>query len=105
MVADPEPGNGHGDWAADVQRMGQGIAAHRITSYNVCYTKLLRLPIVAEAVADYLRACPFPLPPDGPLFVGARGGPLGARRVQERMAELRVLLGLPDSTTPHALRR
>jgi len=62
------------------------------------------LPIVAEAVADYLRACPFPLPPDGPLFVGARGGPLGARRVQERMAELRVLLGLPYSTTPHALR-
>lgn len=31
------------------------------------------LPVVAQAVADYLAACPLPLPPEGPLFVGARG--------------------------------
>jgi len=62
------------------------------------------LPVVVEAVADYLRLCPRALPAEGPLFVGARGGPLGARRVQERMAELRVLLGLPEGATPHALR-
>ncbi len=62
------------------------------------------LPVVTEAVQAYLAACPHALPAAGPLFVGTRGGPLGARRIQERMAQLRVLLGLPESATPHALR-
>jgi integrase/recombinase XerC len=62
------------------------------------------LPAVAEAVADYLAACPFDVAANGPLFVGARGGPLNPRLVQRRMAELRGLLGLADSATPHALR-
>ena len=62
------------------------------------------LPLVIRAIEDYLAACPHRLPGDGPLFVGQRGGPLGARRVQERMAQLRGLLGLPASATPHALR-
>lgn len=62
------------------------------------------LPAVAEAVAAYLAACPHALDPEGPLFVGARGGPLNPRLVQRRMAGLRGALGLPDSATPHALR-
>jgi integrase/recombinase XerC len=62
------------------------------------------LAAVREAIADYLAACPYPLPPDGPLFVGARGGPLNPRIVQRRMEELRAVLGLPDTATPHALR-
>jgi integrase/recombinase XerC len=62
------------------------------------------LPAVAAAIDDYLAACPHLLPPEGPLFVGVRGGPLGARQVQQRLADLRRLLGLPDSATPHALR-
>ncbi|TCT11804.1 tyrosine recombinase XerC subunit [Tepidamorphus gemmatus] len=62
------------------------------------------LPEVADAVAVYLAACPFVLAPDGPLFVGARGGPLNPRIVQRRMAQLRSALGLPDGATPHALR-
>lgn len=62
------------------------------------------LPAVREAVADYLAACPHPLAPDGPLFVGARGGPLNPRLVQRQMAALRGYLGLPASATPHALR-
>jgi integrase/recombinase XerC len=62
------------------------------------------LPAVAEAVADYLRICPYALGKDGPLFVGARGGPLNPRIVQRRMANLRGAFGLPDSATPHALR-
>jgi len=44
------------------------------------------------------------LPDDGPLFVGAKGGPLAARVVQLAMVRLRGALGLPDSATPHALR-
>ena len=62
------------------------------------------LPAVRAAVADYLAACPYPLTKEGPLFVGARGGPLNARQVQRRMEALRSPLGLPDTATPHALR-
>ncbi|MCT8972397.1 tyrosine recombinase XerC [Microbaculum marinisediminis] len=62
------------------------------------------LPAVAEAIADYLRLCPYALAADGPLFVGARGGPLNPRLIQRAMARLRGALGLPDSATPHALR-
>lgn len=62
------------------------------------------LPQVTKAIAGYIKLCPYDLPPDGPLFVGARGGPLSPRIVQLAMARLRGALGLPDSATPHALR-
>ena len=62
------------------------------------------LPQVARLIADYVALCPLELPADGPLFIGARGGPLTARVVQLAMARLRGALGLPDSATPHALR-
>ncbi|GBU17402.1 tyrosine recombinase XerC [Methylobacterium sp.] len=62
------------------------------------------LPVVARALADYLAACPHPLAPEGPLFVGVKGGPLSPRVVQYAVAGLRGALGLPDSATPHALR-
>jgi len=62
------------------------------------------LPVVVEAIEDYLVACPFTLAQDGPLFVGARGGRLNAGVVQRHMRQLRAFLGLPDTATPHALR-
>ena len=62
------------------------------------------LPQVAKLIADYVALCPLDLGPDGPLFVGARGGPLSPRIVQQAMARLRGALGLPDSATLHALR-
>ncbi len=62
------------------------------------------LPQVAKAIADYVALCPLELPPDSPLFIGARGGQLSPRIVQLTMARLRGALGLPDSATPHALR-
>ena len=62
------------------------------------------LPAVMRLIADYLALCPYAVPPDGPLFLGARGGPLSPRIVQLAMASLRGALGLPDSATPHALR-
>ena len=64
-------------------------------------------PIIApvrKAVEDYLALCPYRLKPDGPLFVGVRGGRLSPRIVQLAMARMRGALGLPDSATPHALR-
>jgi integrase/recombinase XerC len=62
------------------------------------------LPQVAKAITDYIALCPLELPPDGPLFLGHRGGPLSARIVQLTMERLRGALGLPDTATPHALR-
>ena len=62
------------------------------------------LPQVAKLIADYVALCPYNLPQDGPLFVGAKGGPLSARVVQLSMARLRGALGLAETATPHALR-
>ena len=59
---------------------------------------------VLTLIQDYAAMCPYPLPPEGPMFVGARGGPLLPRIIQLTMARLRGALGLPDSATPHALR-
>jgi integrase/recombinase XerC len=59
---------------------------------------------VLTLIQDYVAMCPYPLPPEGPIFVGARGGPLNARIIQLTMERLRGALGLPDSATPHALR-
>ena len=62
------------------------------------------LPQVSQLIADYVAICPYDLPADGSLFVGARGGPLSPRIVQLVMERLRGALSLPDSATPHALR-
>jgi integrase/recombinase XerC len=59
---------------------------------------------VLALIADYAAICPYPLSPEGPMFVGARGGPLSPRIIQLAMERLRGALGLPDSATPHALR-
>ena len=62
------------------------------------------VPAVREAIEDYLRQRPYPLAPEGPLFVGARGGPLNPDLVRRAVAAARRRLGLPDTLTPHALR-
>ncbi|HXX50980.1 MAG TPA: tyrosine recombinase XerC [Xanthobacteraceae bacterium] len=65
------------------------------------------VPLIApvqKLVADYIAVCPYDLPGEGPLFVGAKGGPLSPRIVQFAMARLRGALGLPETATPHALR-
>jgi integrase/recombinase XerC len=62
------------------------------------------LPAVRQAVEDWRALNPFPATPDQPLFRAKRGGPLSARHVQATVQRLRGRLGLPASTTPHALR-
>jgi len=62
------------------------------------------LPVVREAVADYLAKCPWPIARDGALFRGAKGGPLSQGIVQKATARARIALGLPPTATPHALR-
>jgi integrase/recombinase XerC len=62
------------------------------------------LPQVLRLIADYVAQCPYDLPAEQPLFVGAKGGPLSPRIVQLAMAGVRGALGLPATATPHALR-
>ena len=69
--------------------------------------KTRMVPVLQNVLAlaqDYIAMCPHPLPAEGPIFVGARGGPLSPRIIQLTMERLRGALGLPDSATPHALR-
>jgi integrase/recombinase XerC len=62
------------------------------------------LPVVRDAVARYVKLCPYPLEPTEPLFRGAKGGPLSPRLIQLAMERLREALDLPATATPHALR-
>ncbi|MCB2077732.1 MAG: tyrosine recombinase XerC [Novosphingobium sp.] len=62
------------------------------------------LPLVREAIADYVQKCPWPLSSEDALFKGAKGGPLSQGMVQKAMAKARIALGLPPTATPHALR-
>jgi integrase/recombinase XerC len=62
------------------------------------------LPVVTDAVANYLALCPFGGGGDAPLFVGARGKRLNPGVVQRQMRRLRLHLGLAETATPHALR-
>ena len=66
--------------------------------------KIALLISVLALVQEYVAMCPHALPAEGPIFVGARGGPLSPRIIQLAMERLRGALGLPDSATPHALR-
>jgi integrase/recombinase XerC len=62
------------------------------------------LPVAQAAVARYIALCPYPLDPDSPLFLGAKGGRMSPRIAQLLMERLRGELGLPATATPHALR-
>lgn len=62
------------------------------------------LPVIRDAVAAYVKDCPWPIEPEAPLFKGAKGGALSQGMVQKAMAKARIVLGLPATATPHALR-
>jgi|HubBroStandDraft_1064217.scaffolds.fasta_scaffold00825_9 integrase/recombinase XerC len=81
-----------------------GVASLTITGKGAKQRLVPLLPAVGEAIEAYLAACPYALAPEGPLFVGQRGGQLGPRQVQRLMEQVRLSLGLADTATPHALR-
>ena len=87
----------------DVPAPGQGDAI-TVTGKGNKQRMVPLLPQVSQLIADYVALCPYDLPADGPLFIGARGGPLSPRIMQLVMERLRGALSLPDSATPHALR-
>jgi integrase/recombinase XerC len=61
------------------------------------------LPAVCAAIQDWLALHPN-RQPDSPLFLGARGKRLDPAVAQKVLRTYRGLAGLPEHTTPHALR-
>jgi integrase/recombinase XerC len=62
------------------------------------------LPVIREAIADYVHACPHPFADDTALFLGKQGKKLDPAIFQLQLRKLRAQLNLPESTTPHAFR-
>ena len=62
------------------------------------------LPLIENAIQQYIQAAPFDFKEDDPLFRGVRGGRFSARQVQMIVEKCRRSMGLPDTVTPHAFR-
>lgn len=62
------------------------------------------MPAVHEAIADYIKSCPYPIIDSTPLFLGLRGNRLSVSVAQKALRLYRQRTGLPVSVTPHALR-
>jgi integrase/recombinase XerC len=108
------------DWAVLLLLYGAGLRiseALSLTGANVPAEPVLRvtgkrsktrivplLPQVRAAIDAYAAASPWPSGRDEPLFRGARGGPLDPAIIRRSVRLARRALGLPERTTPHALR-
>ncbi len=69
--------------------------------------KMRQVPLLAnvrEAIEGYLELCPYPPVKGEPLFRGSRGGALSPALIRRAVQGARKRLGLPEKTTPHALR-
>lgn len=62
------------------------------------------LPIVTQALENYLNACPHFIDNNDPIFVGTRGGKLNAGVFSQQLQLVKQYLGLPENTTPHTFR-
>ena len=62
------------------------------------------LDIVKERIDQYLKVCPYNIPVDQPIFLGARGGVYSPTLFQKLISNIRKYLQLPDTITPHAFR-
>ena len=62
------------------------------------------IDLVERTLQDYLKTCTFNEHSDRALFLGARGKRLNQGMAQKAMRQMRGILGLPETATPHALR-
>ncbi len=86
---------------AAIQPLGDTLA---VTGKGRKVRMVVLLPVVRDAVEAYVALCPWPLAKADALFRGARGGPLSADVLRAALRKARIILGLPESATPHALR-
>ncbi|MEQ1537811.1 MAG: tyrosine recombinase XerC [Sphingorhabdus sp.] len=85
----------------DVLPLGETL---RVTGKR---NKMRQVPLLAnvrEAIEGYLELCPYPPAKGEPLFRGSRGGSLSPALIRRAVQGARKRLGLPEKTTPHALR-
>lgn len=62
------------------------------------------LSVVYDAVHNYIKACPYSLQENTPLFLGNNGAPLNANVFRANIRKLRRMLNMPEHTSPHAFR-
>jgi integrase/recombinase XerC len=78
-----------------------------LTSYGKRVRKERLIPvleIVSQSITNYLEELPHDISNEDMIFVGDRGSPLKASAFQRDLKQARINLGLPQTTTPHALR-
>lgn len=85
----------------DILPLGQTL---RVTGKRNKTRLVPLLDNVRGAIEHYLTLCPFPAAKGEPLFRGARGGALSPALIRRTVQGARRRLGLPERTTPHALR-
>ncbi len=86
-----------GDWPSNAD-------SFTITGKGNKQRQIVILDIVRDTLAVYRTACPFAESPKRPLFMGKQGKRLNQGVAQRAMRQLRAMLNLPDTVTPHALR-
>ena len=119
--------NGEGDWVSLRDRAlftllyGCGLRIDEALSLNIAdlpregFLRVMGkgrkerqvpvLPMVTDALQRYLGACPYGEDGSRPVFIGEKNGKrLNQGVAQKAMRDLRRLLGLPETATPHALR-
>jgi integrase/recombinase XerC len=115
-----EPWIGARDWAVLMLLYGAGLRVGEATGLTGAVlplgatlsvtgkrdkTRIVPLlPQVREAIRIYVEICPWPIARDAALFRGAKGGPLAPGIIRRAVQAARTRLGLPERTTPHALR-
>ena len=72
----------------------------RITGKGNKQREVPILPIVKNAIDEYIKICPYPFTKDSPLFVSHRGKRVIASTFRMQVRLLKGYLGLPESATP-----
>ena len=85
----------------DVLPLGETL---RVTGKRNKMRQVPLLDNVRQAIEGYLELCPYPPAKGEPLFRGSRGGALSPALIRRVVQGARKRLGLPEKTTPHALR-
>lgn len=90
-----------GDWP---HLSNNGADSFTITGKGNKQRQIVILDIVRDTMNAYRTACPFTEDLKRPLFMGKQGKRLNQGVAQRAIRQIRAMLNLPDTVTPHALR-